>query len=142
MEGLGLQSGHKAPYRSLGAPTPRNRKKRGHRHRKRGTGPCTGKIKSIDESRSADQPISTPFLPTAPSFLSVQGYYDADQTRFVSGNEGAADLAVFEPFFDQDNTAGYRLSWPYSNPSYTTEWERFDNKSHLAKYTVEEGEAR
>eukprot|EP00903_Cladosiphon_okamuranus_P018631 g17149.t3 len=71
-----------------------------------------------------------------------QGYYDPEQTQFVSGNEGATDLAVFEPFFDQDHTAGYRLSWPYSNPTYTTEWERFDNKSHLAKYSVEEGDTR
>lgn len=60
----------------------------------------------------------------------------------MSGIEGAADLAVFEPFFDQDRTAGYRLSWPYSNPSYTTEWEQFVNKSHLAENSVAEGGAR
>lgn len=71
-----------------------------------------------------------------------QGYYDPDQTHFVSGNEGSASLSVFEPFFDQDHTAGYRLSWPYSNPSYITEWERFNNKSHFAAYSVDEGDTR
>lgn len=60
----------------------------------------------------------------------------------MSGNEGSASLSVFEPFFDQDHTAGYRLSWPYSNPSYTTEWERFNNKSHFAAYSVDEGDTR
>ncbi|CAN0470658.1 unnamed protein product, partial [Ectocarpus sp. 12 AP-2014] len=70
------------------------------------------------------------------------GYYDPDQTEFVSGNGDASDLDAFESFFVQDRTAAYRLSWPYSNPAYTTEWERFDNKSHLARSSVEEGGIR
>ncbi|CAM9684371.1 unnamed protein product, partial [Hapterophycus canaliculatus] len=56
-----------------------------------------------------------------------QGYYDPDQTQFVSGNGGSDDLDVFEAFFDADLTPSYNLTWPYSNPSYTTEWERFEN---------------
>lgn len=60
----------------------------------------------------------------------------------MSPDESATNLSVFEPFFDQDLAAGYRLSWPYSNPAYTSEWERFDNKSHLASFDVEEGGAR
>lgn len=60
----------------------------------------------------------------------------------MSGNEGPADLVVFEPFFDEDHTAGYRSSWPYSNPSFTAEWERFDNKSHLARFSVDEGNTK
>ncbi|CAM9757005.1 unnamed protein product, partial [Scytosiphon promiscuus] len=72
----------------------------------------------------------------------VMGYYDPDQEQFVSGNGDSDDLVVFEPFFDADLTPGYRLTWPYSNPSYTTEWERFVNQSHLAKAIVEEGGLR
>lgn len=60
----------------------------------------------------------------------------------MSGNGGSDDLDVFEPFFDADLTPAYRLTWPYSNPRYTTEWERFDNKSHVAKTSVEEGGLR
>lgn len=51
-------------------------------------------------------------------------------------------MIVFEPFFDQNHTPSYRLSWPYFNSSYTTEWERFVNKSYLAKYSVAQGGVR
>ena len=72
----------------------------------------------------------------------VQGYYESEQTRFVSGNGGSDDVDVFEPFFDENATADYRLTWPYSNPNYTAVWERFDNKSHVSTYTVAGGNAR
>ena len=72
----------------------------------------------------------------------MQGYYEPEQTRFVSGNGGSDDIDVFEPFFTENTTAAYRLTWPYSNPNYTTVWERFDNKSHVATYTVAEGNER
>ncbi|CAM9561095.1 unnamed protein product, partial [Ectocarpus sp. 4 AP-2014] len=58
-----------------------------------------------------------------PICYQARGYYDPDQTEFVSGNGDASDLDAFESFFEQDRTAAYRLSWPYSNPAYTTEWE-------------------
>lgn len=60
----------------------------------------------------------------------------------MSGNGDSSDLDAFESFLGQDLTAVYRLSWPYSNPAYTTEWERFDNKSHVATSSVDEGGIR
>lgn len=71
-----------------------------------------------------------------------QGYYDSEQTRFVSGKEEEYDVDVFEAFLDANASAAYRLAWPYSNPNYTEQWEIFENKSFLAKYTTTEGNAR
>lgn len=70
-----------------------------------------------------------------------QGYYDADQTRFVSGNGGSNDIDVFEPFFD-NATAKYRLTWPYSNPEYTVNGEKFENKSYVSTFPETEGNLR
>ncbi|CAM9450628.1 unnamed protein product [Ascophyllum nodosum] len=71
-----------------------------------------------------------------------QGYYDPTQTRFVSGNEGLDDMDVFKPFLDQNLSASYKLTWPYSNPNYSVHWERFENKSHAASYISTEGNTR
>lgn len=60
----------------------------------------------------------------------------------MSGIGNSDDLAVFAPFFEPDLTPTYRLTWPYSNPSYVTQKERFVNKSHLETYSEDEGGVR
>lgn len=60
----------------------------------------------------------------------------------MSGNEEDDDTDVFEAFLDANASAPYRLTWPYSNPNYTVQWERFENKSFLTRYTITDGNAR
>lgn len=95
--------------------------------------------------------MSTPPLPTMackmmstplPPFPFPQGYYDPSQTRFVSGNGDSDDIDMFRPFFNDNLSASYKLTWPYSNPNYTVHWERFENATYIASYTTTEGNVR
>lgn len=58
-----------------------------------------------------------------------QGYYFGDQTNFVSGEESDGELEAFREYMDTNNT--YNLSWPYSNPDYSMQWETYVNESYV-----------
>jgi hypothetical protein len=58
------------------------------------------------------------------------GYWHINQTNFVSGLEIEEELDYFTPFLKSPTL----LTWPYSNPSFVTEWERYDNQSVVKRY--------
>ena len=69
-----------------------------------------------------------------------QGYYHPHQTTYVSGMETPTELARFRPFMDTNNS--YFRDWPYSNPTYTMEWELYANVSSTIKQTRTHGGQR
>lgn len=64
-----------------------------------------------------------------------QGYYNADQTNFVSGTEDTNEVAYFETFLDP-NMSDYRLQWPYSNPDFVLVEEAFDGYDAVSRGAV------
>lgn len=72
-----------------------------------------------------------------------QGYYEKEQTEFVTSTKDEDELEVFEKFMAQDKT--YRLDTAnsgYSNPSYQIVVERFVNGTFMLRSNVtKSGEA-
>lgn len=63
-----------------------------------------------------------------------QGYYTANQTRYVSGMETSTEVDRFETYLG-DNNGSYRLQWPYSNPNYTMQFEFYEGPSIVTRET-------
>ena len=49
-------------------------------------------------------------------------------------------MDLFRPFMDTNNS--YNLTWPYSNPSYTMEWETYADVSTVVRNDLTHGQAR
>ena len=72
--------------------------------------------------------------------ICTQGYYHKDQTTYVSGMETPTELARFKPFMDTNNS--YDLDWPYSNPTFTMEWETYVDVSQTQRVVLTHGNQR
>ena len=72
--------------------------------------------------------------------ICFQGYYFSNQDKYVSGEESANELASFSEYMDRNNS--YNLSWPYSNPNYTMQWESYVNESYVRRETRDHGNDR
>lgn len=62
-----------------------------------------------------------------------QGYYYEDQTSYVSGLETRDEVAIFRKYMGNNS---YRLLWPYSNPNFTVQFERYVNEGNVSRYMV------
>ena len=51
-----------------------------------------------------------------------QGYFNQNQSDYVSGLKTPDEIPVFSRFMD-NRTQSFRLNWPYSNPSFSIEFE-------------------
>ena len=71
--------------------------------------------------------------------ICTQGYYFRDQKKYVSGLETSAEVYNFRRFLGSNS---YRLQWPYSNPNYTIQVERYVNESILVRFTKQQGGKR
>ena len=69
-----------------------------------------------------------------------QGYYFKNQDHYVSGEEVENELDIFVRFMQPD--APYNLTWPYSNPNFTTQWEFYENASYVRREYYAEGNTR
>ena len=65
----------------------------------------------------------------------TNGYYESDQTAFVSGTEDANEVVYFERFMDPNMTA-YRRTWPYSNPDFVLVEESFASFDSVVRAAV------
>ena len=65
-----------------------------------------------------------------------QGYFFPEQDSYVSGLETEDELTYFQPFIGNNS---YQLSWPYSNPNYTMQWEFYINSDETEREIRDHG---
>ena len=65
-----------------------------------------------------------------------QGYFQPKQKNFISGLETDSEVSHFLRFLGNNS---YRLIWPYSNPKYEEEIEKYENESYVNRILIISG---